>query len=60
MTPKEFRALRKSIKLSQSMLAREMELYVRTISRYETGELPISRVTELALRYIVERTKKYG
>jgi DNA-binding transcriptional regulator YiaG len=53
----EFKRLRKSIGLSQSMLAREMELYVRTVSRYETGELTIPKVTELALRYIVQRAK---
>jgi DNA-binding transcriptional regulator YiaG len=54
----EFKKLRQSVKLSQSMLARELDLYVRTISRYETGELEIPRVTELALRYIVQQTKQ--
>jgi hypothetical protein len=42
------------------MLARELDLYVRTISRYETGDLAIPRVTELALRYVVEKAKKKG
>jgi DNA-binding transcriptional regulator YiaG len=60
MRPVEFKKLRQSVKLSQSMLARELDLYVRTISRYETGELEIPRVTELALRYIVQQTKQKG
>ena len=58
MRPVEFKKLRQSVKLSQSMLARELDLYVRTISRYETGELEIPRVTELALRYVVQQTKQ--
>jgi DNA-binding transcriptional regulator YiaG len=57
MQPVEFKKLRQSVNLSQSMLARELDLYVRTISRYETGELEIPRVTELALRYTVQQTK---
>jgi transcriptional regulator with XRE-family HTH domain len=48
----------KSIGLSQSQLARELDLYVRTISKYETGELAISKVTELALRYVAEQVRK--
>ena len=58
MTKQEFRKLRKSIGYSQAKLAQEMDLFIRTISRYETGELAIPRVTELALRYIVDKTKR--
>jgi DNA-binding transcriptional regulator YiaG len=60
MTASEFQRLRRSVGLSQSMLARELDLYIRTISRYETGELEIPRVTEFALRYVVEKAKKKG
>ena len=58
MTGGEFKRLRKSISLSQSGLARELDLYVRTISKYENDDLNIPRVTELALRYVVEQAKK--
>jgi len=58
MTRTDFKRLRKSGGYSQARLAKEMGLYIRTISRYETGELKIPKVTELALRYIVEHTKK--
>ena len=51
----EFKRLRTSIGLSQSQLARELDLYVRTISKYENDDLVIPRVTELALRYIVQQ-----
>jgi len=58
MTKQEFRRLRKSIGYSQAKLAQEMDLFIRTISRYETGEIAIPKVTELALRYIVDNAKK--
>ena len=44
--------------LSQSELARKLDLYVRTISKYENGNLVIPKVTELALRYVAMQTKK--
>ena len=58
MQPTEFKKLRKSVGLSQSQLARELDLYVRTISKYENNDLVIPKVTELALRYVVQQAKK--
>jgi transcriptional regulator with XRE-family HTH domain len=58
MTRTEFKKLRKSGGYSQLRLAKEMGLFIRTISRYETGELKIPKVTELALRYIVQQSKR--
>ena len=58
MTKQEFKKLRKSIGYSQVKLAQELDLFIRTISRYETGEIEIPKVTELALRYIVDKTRK--
>jgi transcriptional regulator with XRE-family HTH domain len=46
------------VNLSQSQLARELDLYVRTISKYENDDLLIPRVTELALRYIAQQVNK--
>ena len=44
--------MRESSGLSQTLLAKEIDMYVRTISRWETGELPVPKVSELALRFI--------
>ena len=57
MTRQEFKKLRQSIGYSQVKLAKEMGVFIRTVSRWETGEVKIPKVTELALRYIVERLK---
>jgi transcriptional regulator with XRE-family HTH domain len=54
----EFKKLRESIGLSQNQLGRELDLYVRTISKYENDDLIIPKVTELALRYIVQQAKQ--
>jgi transcriptional regulator with XRE-family HTH domain len=58
MEPSEFKKLRKSVGLSQSQLAQELDLYVRTISKYENDDLTIPKVTELALRYVVQQAKQ--
>jgi transcriptional regulator with XRE-family HTH domain len=60
MTKQEFRRLRKSIGYTQEILAKEMGLFIRTISRWETGEVAIPKVAELALMYIVEKSKDRG
>jgi len=58
MTGREFKKLRQSAGLSQSQLGRELDLYVRTISKYENDDLVIPKVTELALRYVVQQAKQ--
>ncbi len=58
MTRQEFKKLRDSIGYSQSQLAREMGLYVRSISRWETGEIPLPKMAELSLKYIAEKIKR--
>ena len=58
MTGREFKKLRESTGLSQSQLGKELDLYVRTISKYENDDLVIPKVTELALRYIVQQAKQ--
>ncbi len=58
MTGKQFKKLRESSGLSQTQLAKEIDMYVRTISRWETGELPVPKVAELALRFIAQGCKK--
>jgi transcriptional regulator with XRE-family HTH domain len=58
MQGSQFKKLRESIGFSQSQLARELDLYVRTISKYENDDLSIPKVTELALRYVVDQKKR--
>jgi len=58
MTKHEFKKLRKSIGLSQTKLAHEMGVTLRTISRWERGEFPIPRLAELALRSVVQEAKQ--
>jgi len=60
MTKRQFRNLRKSIGLSQTKLAQEMGVTLRTITRWETGEFPIPRIAELALKTVVMEAKKKG
>ena len=58
MTRQEFKKLRQSVGYSQVQLAKEFGVYVRSISRWETGEFPVPRMAELALRYIADQVKR--
>ena len=60
MTKRQFRELRKSTGLSQTKLAQEMGVTLRTVSRWETGEFPIPRIAVLALKTVVMEAKKKG
>ena len=57
MTGKQFKKLRESIGYTQAKLAKELDHYIRTVSRWETGELPVPKVAELALRFIADRAR---
>jgi DNA-binding transcriptional regulator YiaG len=54
----EFKELRRKAGHTQATLAREMGVHLRTVTRWEIGEIPVPRVVELALRYIAEHAKK--
>lgn len=43
---------RRAHKLSQQKLANVLEVHVQSVSRWETGEIPIPRTVELALLYL--------
>ena len=61
MTGDEFREVRrKSIKYSQARLSREMDITIRTITRWETGEVPIPKIAEMTLRFIELKARKKG
>jgi len=60
VTGDEFRKLRQSIGYSQSKLSIEIDVTIRSITRWETGEVPIPKMAELALRFIALEAKKQG
>lgn len=45
----DVRTVREELKLSQSELADRLGLHQSTISRFESGSLPLDKRTELAL-----------
>ena len=57
VTGSEFQRLRKAGGYSQSQLSREIDVTIRSLTRWETGETPIPKIAELALRYVVEKRR---
>ena len=45
----DVRTIRRDLKLSQAELAERLGLHQTTISRFETGDMPVDKRTELAL-----------
>lgn len=61
MTGKELKRLRKALKMTRRELGEALDLNKNTVARAERDELPIPRVTELAVKYlIIMKTKKGG
>ena len=60
VTGKEFRKLRLSSGYSQSQLSREIDVTIRSLTRWETGETPIPKIAELALKYLIEKQSEKG
>jgi DNA-binding XRE family transcriptional regulator len=58
VTKEEFKKLRAAAGHTQATLAKEMGVHLRTVTRWEIGEIIIPRVVELALRYIAEHSKQ--
>ena len=58
MTPQELRSTRERLGFTQAQLAAELDVQPNTVARWERGELPISRVTEFAVRYLKDRPKR--
>lgn len=57
MTKDDFKKLRESIGYTQAKLSKEMDITIRTITRWENGEIEIPKVVELALQSIAKREK---
>jgi len=62
MTAKDFARMRRRKGYSQSQLARELDVHVLTVSKWEREVVPIPRMAELALLSLKPRqkTKKGG
>jgi DNA-binding XRE family transcriptional regulator len=58
MSGSKFRELRESIGYSQERLSKEIDVSVRGISRWENDDIPIPKIAELALRYIIDKQQK--
>ena len=56
MKGSEFKKLRKLIGFSQSQLSKEMEVTIRSITRWETDVNAIPKMAELALRYLAQNS----
>jgi len=57
MTKGEFKELRESIGYTQVRLSKEMDVTIRSLTRWETGEVAVPKIAELSLLYIADRTK---
>jgi len=60
VTKDEIKKLRKRAGHTQASIAKEMGVHIRTVTRWELGEVVIPRVVEIAVRAIVDTKKKKG
>jgi DNA-binding XRE family transcriptional regulator len=60
MKGKELRGIRGSLKMTQRQLAEALDVAKDTVARMERDEMPIQRVTEFAVRYLLLMEKKEG
>lgn len=58
MTPEKLKKLRELIGYSKPMLAKDLEIAVRTVTRWENGQVPIPKMAEMALELIVLKAKR--
>lgn len=52
MTPQQFRERRQELGYTQEQLAQELGVTVRAVAKWEAGNAPIDRRTQLAMRYL--------
>ncbi len=52
-----FKKLHETIGHTQASLSKEIDVTIRSLTRWETGETPIPKIAEVALKYIVERSQ---
>ena len=54
----ELRQLRRRLNMTQRELSEALDLAKDTVARMERDEMPIQRVTEFAVRYLLSRQKQ--
>ena len=52
MTPEQFKAIRKSLKLTQAQLGRVIGCNAKTIYNWEKGHWPVPKAEALAMRFL--------
>jgi DNA-binding transcriptional regulator YiaG len=57
MTPKELKARRERLDLSQTELAKKLKVHLMTVSRWERGVVEIPHMVEAALREIEKESR---
>jgi len=60
MSAKDFKRQRLAKGYSQSQLARELDVHMRTVSKWERGVVPVPRMAELALAALKPKPTKKG
>jgi DNA-binding XRE family transcriptional regulator len=60
MTGDELRQARLRLEMTQKELAQALEVHSNTIARAERGELPVLKVTELSVKYLLVMKSKKG
>jgi DNA-binding XRE family transcriptional regulator len=58
VTGEEFKRLRMGTDHTQASLSKELGVHLRTVTRWEIGEVIVPKVVELALRYVSEHAMK--
>lgn len=58
MTPAQFKSSRKKLGLTQVELAKALGVIQITVSRWETGALPIDRRTQMAIEHLLCKPKR--
>jgi DNA-binding transcriptional regulator YiaG len=52
---KELQRIRKQLAVTQTLLAKQLGVTANTVARWERDEMPIPKIAEVALKYIVEK-----
>jgi DNA-binding transcriptional regulator YiaG len=50
--------MREMIGFTQAKLAREIDVTIRSLTRWETNQTAIPKMAELALKYIAEKVRR--
>ncbi len=60
VTPGRFRSLRESMDYSQAELGKLMNTSGRTVRRWETGEIPMPKMAQMAMELIMLKATRKG